>query len=259
MLRQTVKTGFALLALAGTALSFSSPAEARKAQHHDIYRSKPVTIAIVSNGAPRVTREISQYLRDYLPHNTRLIRQPRRADYVIQIKRPHVDTDLRVRHKDDHWTSAHRGGHKRFGIYGQRIGWTEVSAIAFAQYDMRIVLKNRYGNVVDRDRLKGRVRENVRWGEDLRVSTPRGYRPVNRYPDAHVQKLFAQAPGTGQGPRAQVLDKLAHELAHKIVRQTLPQLRYAAYKDERGYKGHKRSHRYHREPFNPGRVSLRLK
>lgn len=259
MLRQTVKTGFALLALAGTALSFTAPAEARKAQDHDIYRGKPVTIAIVSNGAPRVTREVSQYLKDYLPHNTRLVRHPGRADYVIQLKRPHIDTDLRIRHKDDHWTSAGRRGHKRFGIYGQRIGWTEVSAIALAQYDVRIVMKNRYGEVVDRDRFKGRVRERTNWGEDLRISTPRGYRPAHQYPNAHVRKLFAQAPGTGHGPRAQVLDKLAHELAHKIARQTLPQLRYAAYKDERHYKGHKRSHRGYREAFTPGRLSLRSK
>ena len=119
------------------------------------------------------------------------------------------------------------------GIHGQRIGWTEVSAIALAHYEFRVVLKNHYGKVLDKDRIGGRARQYVHWGEDLRVSTPRGYQPTHYYPNGHVRKLFAQAPGTGNGPKAQILHKVAKKLARQIARQTIPQTQYVAYK---GYK-----------------------
>jgi|GEM_PF-3405448 len=252
MLRQTIKTGVAALIMAGTALTWVGSAEARKSGNDHGYRGKPVKIAVVSPRTPQAAYDVGHYLKDYLPQGTRLVRNPNRADYVIHLRQKHFDTDLRIKDKSYEWAHSGHKRKKRYGVYGQRIGWTEVSAIALAHYEFRVVLKDHYGKVLDKDRISGRARQHVQWGEDLRVSTPRGYRPTQYYPNGHVRQLFDQAPGTGHGPKAQILHKVAKKLARQIARQTIPQTQYVAYKGyEKGHGGKgRRDDGYRQSSFN---------
>lgn len=214
MLKTPLKT--ALLLILGLGAVANPATAAPKHGHH----SKGVTIAIVTHhGRHGLERELARALEHNLPRDIDIVRNASRADYILEVRERRLDTDLRIKDRDEKWLIEPYHGRKRHG--GNRIGWTEVSAIALANYDFTIILKDRHGRVLDHDRFKGRVREYVQWGEDLRIATRHGLRPYNRYPNAHVEALFACAPGTGEGPYAALRSNLAGQLAHKIAAKTI--------------------------------------
>lgn len=258
MLRKKLDTAVALITLAGATIGFVDSAAAEQ-KHHRYDRQEAVKIAVVSKRNPGVARNVSHYLKDYLPDNLRLVRNPYRADYVIELRERQLDKALRIKDKDYQWLKPKKRKGRRgdYGIHGRRIGWTEVSAIALAQYKYRVVLKDRHGRVVSKDRIQGRVKERARWGEDLRIATPRGYQPIRDYPNRRVERLFSQAPGTGNGPYAKVLNAVSYELAHKISSQILPYRQLYA-SNQRGDRYGYNKRQYQQQPYDKGAYKRRL-
>jgi len=209
------------------------------ADYRDYVAANRVQVAIVAGGDRGLRNAVVKRLYGHLPDHVELARSPRRADIVIRLDERRFDYHTypdRVRERSTKYPRRLRRAYNACDRLF-RAFYTEVELDATARYDYRLDIRGPRGRSIDRERIAGQVREDIRFARNLRAQTGCGVQPTRIAPSNRVARLLANGDYAEKALHEALTYKAAAEVAEYLAYYDFP---------TRGQLAYGRGHRHDR-------------